>query len=55
MAKTVANGQLRMAVQPKVEKTNRVLLFDGGCNENACTRVAPYIAKLEGRKATQVR
>lgn len=55
MAKTAANGQLRIAVKPSVENINSVLLVDGGCKENACARVTPYMAKLEGRKATQVR
>ena len=47
----MANGQLKIAVIPMMEKTCIVLDFDGGFNENAWASVTPYIANAEGRYA----
>lgn len=51
--RTTANGQLRIAVMPIVEKTWIVLDLDGGLRESAWAKVTPYIAKVEGRYAIE--
>lgn len=48
-ARAAAKGQLRIATEPRVENIRSVLLLEGGCKENACASVTPYIAKLDGR------